>query len=133
MALTITEQQVREQLGAYLTKPLEITSGTLSTQQTLSATSLSTGGLSGSFIIKNQVQINILNDLEKTIKADGTLVTKEYVKGRQNVYTHPAITEYNKTANGANQTVQTLMKIITTLRDENSDSADELMAFIRGD
>jgi len=34
MALTITEQQVREQLGAYLTKPLEVTSGTLSTQQT---------------------------------------------------------------------------------------------------
>ena len=80
-----------------------------------------------------QVQINILNDLEKTIKQDGTLVTKEYVKGRQNVYTHPAITEYNKTANGANQTVQTLMKIITTLRDEGSDSADELIAFIRGE
>ncbi len=62
MALIITEQQVREQLGAYLTKPLEITSGTLSTQQTLSATSLSTGGLSGSFIIKNQGNISIYNN-----------------------------------------------------------------------
>jgi len=62
MALTITEQQVREQLKAYLTKPLEITSGTLSTQQTLSATSLSTGGLSGSFIIKNQGNISIYNN-----------------------------------------------------------------------
>jgi hypothetical protein len=62
MALTITEQQVREQLGAYLTKPLEVTSGTLSTQQTLSATSLSTGGLSGSFIIKNQGNISIYNN-----------------------------------------------------------------------
>ena len=62
MALTITEQQVREQLGAYLTKPLEVTSGTLSTQQTLSATSLSTGGLSGSFIIKNQGNIGIYNN-----------------------------------------------------------------------
>jgi len=59
MALTITEQQVREQLGAFLTKPLEMTSGTLSTQQSLSATSLSTGGLSGSFIIKNQGNISI--------------------------------------------------------------------------
>ena len=59
MALTITEQQVREQLGAYLTRPLEMTSGTLSTQQALSATSLSTGGLSGSFIIKNQGNISI--------------------------------------------------------------------------
>jgi hypothetical protein len=59
MALTMTEEQVREQLGAYLTKPLEMTSGTLSTQQTMSATSLSTGGLSGSFIIKNQGNISI--------------------------------------------------------------------------
>ena len=80
-----------------------------------------------------RVQINILNDLERAIKEQGSLVTKEYVKGRQNVYTHPAITEYNKTANGANQTVQTLMKIITTLRDDGDDSADELIAFIRGD
>lgn len=30
-----------------------------------------------------QVQIGILNDLEKTIKDEGTLVTKEYVKGRK--------------------------------------------------
>lgn len=78
-----------------------------------------------------QVQINILNDLEKSIKADGTLVTKEYVKGRQNVYTHPAITEYNKTANGANQTVQTLMKIIATMREDNDDTGDELLEFLR--
>jgi predicted transcriptional regulator len=80
-----------------------------------------------------QVQINILNDLEKSIKQDGTLVTKEYVKSRENIYVHPAITEYNKTATGANQTVQTLMKIITTLRDNDGDGASELMAFIRGD
>ena len=65
MALTITEQQVREQLGAYLTKPLEVTSGTLSTQRTLSATSLSTGGLSGSFIIKNQGNISIYDKNNK--------------------------------------------------------------------
>jgi hypothetical protein len=62
MALTMTAEEVRQQLGAYLTKPLEVTSGTLSTQQTLSATSLSTGGLSGSFIIKNQGNISIYNN-----------------------------------------------------------------------
>lgn len=78
-----------------------------------------------------QVQINILNDLEKTINADGTLVTKEYVKGRGNVYTHPAIAEYNKTATASNQTVQTLLKIITTLRnDEKENGDDELMKFL---
>ena len=84
-----------------------------------------------------QVQIQILNDLEKTIRAEGNTVTKEYVKGRKNVYTHPAISEYNKTSTAANQTVQTLMKIVTTMRDDDDTDGeggggDELMAFLRG-
>ena len=76
-----------------------------------------------------QVQINILNELEKKINEDGTLVTKEYVKGRGNVYTHPAIGEYNKTATSANQTVATLIKIIKELRDDDTDTEqqDELL------
>ena len=65
MALTMTAEEVRQQLGAFLTKPLAMTSGTLSTQQSLSATSLSTGGLSGSFIIKNQGNISIYNSVGK--------------------------------------------------------------------
>ena len=80
-----------------------------------------------------QVQINILNELEKKIKEDGALVTKEYVKGRENVYTHPAIGEYNKTATAANQTVATLMKIVTTLRDNDQDAGSEIMSFLRGE
>lgn len=84
-----------------------------------------------------QVQIKILSDLETTIKAEGNLVTKEYVKGRKNVYTHPAIAEYNRTSTAANQTVQTLMKIIMTMRsDDDNDcsdgTGDELMDFLRG-
>lgn len=79
------------------------------------------------------MQIKILSDLKKTILEEGNLVTKEYVKGRQNVYTHPAISEYNKTCTAANQTVQTLIKIITTLRaDADGEEEDELMAFFRG-
>ena len=76
-----------------------------------------------------QVQINILNELEKKINEDGTLVTKEYVKGRGNVYTLPAIGEYNKTATSANQTVATLIKIIKELRDDDTDTEqqDELL------
>lgn len=76
-----------------------------------------------------QVQIGILNELEKKIKDDGALVTKEYVKGRANVYTHPAIGEYNKTSTSANQTVATLIKIIKSLRndDDGNDGEDELL------
>jgi len=62
MALTMTAEEVRQQLGAYLTKPLEVTSGTLSTQQDFSATSMSTGGLSGDFIIRGTGKITIIND-----------------------------------------------------------------------
>ena len=78
-----------------------------------------------------QVQINILNELEKKINEDGTLVTKEYVKGRGNVYTHPAIGEYNKTATSANQTVQTLIKIIKDLKkQENTEQQDKLLEIL---
>ena len=70
-----------------------------------------------------QVQLNILTQLENEIKNSGVLVTKQYVKGRENVYTHPAVTDYNRTATSANQTVQTLLKIITTLAEHSiSDS-----------
>lgn len=62
-----------------------------------------------------QVQMKIMNDLEKAINQDGALVTKEYVKGRENIYTNPAITEYNKTATAANNTVATLIKIVQSL------------------
>jgi hypothetical protein len=50
---------LRKELGAYLTKPMEVGTGSMSTQQNLSATTLSTGGLSGSFIIKDQGNISI--------------------------------------------------------------------------
>lgn len=70
-----------------------------------------------------QVQLKILNQLEAEINNSGVLVTKQYVKGRENVYTHPAVTDYNKTATAANQTVQTILKIITTLAEHSiSDS-----------
>ena len=75
-----------------------------------------------------QVQIKILSELEAKIKEDGALVTKESVKGRENIYTHPAISEYNKTSTSANQTVQTLIKIIKDLRkDEGEEQEDELL------
>lgn len=61
------------------------------------------------------VQLQILNDLENAIKEYGATVTKEYVKGRQNLVANPAITEYNRTTTAANGTVKTLMNILTVL------------------
>ena len=80
-----------------------------------------------------QVQIQILNDLEKALKENGTLVTKEYVKGRKNLYDNPAINAYNRTTDSANKTVTTLMKIIRGFNTEaEGDEIDPLLLAIQG-
>lgn len=87
-------------------------------------------GVNSNFLFINTfktylVQIKILQDLEKAIKKDGTITTKEYVKGRENIYTHPAIREYNNTVNSANRTVTTLMKIIRGSKEDDSGNEDD--------
>lgn len=81
-----------------------------------------------------QVQLTILNDLEKSMKEDGVLVTKEYVKGRQNVYSHPAVSDYNKTTDSANKTVATLMRILKNfnVNEETETDEDPLLKIING-
>jgi hypothetical protein len=76
-----------------------------------------------------QVQMKILSDLEKAIAEYGATVTKEYVKGRQNLVANPAITEYNKTATAANGTVSTLINIMKSLSEEEK-SGGKLQALI---
>lgn len=81
-----------------------------------------------------QVQLNILAGLEKSIKAEGSTVTKEYVKGRKNLYSNPAVADYNRTTDSANKTVSTLMKIIKSFNvGEDADKEkDDLMTAING-
>ena len=52
-------KQLRNELGAYLTRPLELSSGTMSTQQNFSATSLGSGGLEGNIQINGKGSIQI--------------------------------------------------------------------------
>ena len=80
-----------------------------------------------------QVQLNILTELEKTIKEEGALVTKEYVKNRKNLYTNPAISDYNRTTDSANKTVATLMRILRNFgADDNTSNDDPLLQLING-
>ena len=79
-----------------------------------------------------QVQMKIMADLEKEINEIGATVKKEYVKGRTNVYTNPAITEYNKTATAANGTVSTLINIVKSFSADDAESAKDLMAEFLG-
>lgn len=57
MALTITADEIRQSLGMFLTKPLEVTSGVLSTQQTSSVTSVGAGGVQGKWEFGKNGQI----------------------------------------------------------------------------
>lgn len=77
-----------------------------------------------------QVQMSILSELEKAIDEYGSTVTKEYVKGRENICVNPAITEYNKTATAANGTVSTLVKIVSSFAGTDEEK-DELLDFLR--
>lgn len=81
-----------------------------------------------------QVQLNILSDLEKSLEKEGMQVTKEYVKGRKNVYSNPAINDYNRTTDSANKTVATLMRILKNygVDDDKSEDTDPLMSIING-
>lgn len=74
-------------------------------------------------------QVDLISKLSKVIEEDGELVTKEYVKGRENVYIHPAIKELNNTSNSANNTVSTLLKILaaTPVKAEK-DELDEFLS-----
>lgn len=76
-----------------------------------------------------QVQLSILDRLEKAIADHGELVEKEYVKGRKNLVTNPAIVEYNKTSTAANGTVSTLINIVKTLTD-NTEGGGKLKGMI---
>lgn len=84
-----------------------------------------------------QVQIRILTELEKSMNENGMLVKKEYVKGRKNLYSNPAVTEYNKTTDSANRTVTTLMRIIQGFgksdAERDGDDVDPLLALINGE
>lgn len=80
-----------------------------------------------------QTQLKILEELNKVMNDEGMLVTKEYVKGRKNLYSSPAVAEFNRTTDSANKTVVTLMKIIKEFNvDGMSDDEDLLMKTING-
>ena len=77
-----------------------------------------------------QKQLDICFTLEKEIEElDSLMVEKTYSQDKKNLYIHPAITEYNRTCTAANQTAQTLIKILKELKgpDEEVDEFAEFM------
>lgn len=72
------------------------------------------------------MQIEVLKKLSAAIKTGKVFVEKEYSKGAANVYINPAVPEFNKTADAANKTAATMVRIISTLgvKAEKKDALD---------
>ena len=81
-----------------------------------------------------RVQLKILAQLEESMESDGMLVSKEYVKGRKNLYSSPALREWTRTCDSANKTVQTLMRIIREFGGNSAKNKvkDPLLELING-
>lgn len=76
-----------------------------------------------------QEHITHLAELQKAIQAEGTMVTKEYVKGRANLYVNPAVSAYNQTAGAADKTAQLLLRYIVQPLRNDDDSGDAFDVF----
>ena len=65
------------------------------------------------------LQQRVIDNIKAALDAEDSLMsTKEYVKGRENIYAHPLVKELPKHADSANRTAQTMLNIIETLGHE---------------
>lgn len=78
------------------------------------------------------VLLDMLAEFKKSMDEEGLTVKKEYVKGRKNLYSSPAVKNYNQTTDLANRTVATLIKIIKSFSVEDTSENDPLMTMING-
>ena len=91
-------------------------------------------GVENAFLFETSFQrycdlIAHLEELQKSIDESGTMVTKEYVKGRANLYVNPAIVAYNQTAGAACKEATLLLRCISTLPGGGADDEDEFDRF----
>ena len=70
-----------------------------------------------------------LVELQTEIEKTGATVTKEYVKGRENLYVHPAVASYNSTARAADSAASLLLKYIDMPLAGGGESGDEFDNF----
>lgn len=62
------------------------------------------------------VQMRVIQNIKAALDREENLTTsKEYVKGRENVYANPLVKELPKHADSANRTLQTMLAIIEKL------------------
>lgn len=77
------------------------------------------------------LQQRVISNIKDALDAEDSLMsTKEYVKGRENIYAHPLVKELPKHADSANRTAQTILNIIETLGKKEKKSGSKLGALM---
>ena len=71
----------------------------------------------------------LIATMREKLAEDGTTVTKEYVKGRENVCVHPLIPEIPKHVDCANRILTTIGKIVADRGKKAASEEDELDEF----
>ena len=80
-----------------------------------------------------RTQMEVLEQLKEEIHKKELVVSKEYIKGKENLYSNPAIVAYNRTTDSANKTVATLLRILKSFDAESSQNeSDPLLDMLNG-
>ena len=92
-------------------------------------------GLSENALLQNQIalyatQEKVVRMIKKELNRSGASVSKEYVKGRENLYANPMIKELPKHADSMNRTADTIVRIIRELGDKEIEEPDDFDRFL---
>lgn len=69
-----------------------------------------------------------IGKIDEEMQGETVLVSKEYVKGRENVYLHPGIKELSKLVDASNKTLDKLLLIIE--KENETDEGNELLEWV---
>ena len=73
------------------------------------------------------IQSEIIKNIRESLaEEDNLMTTKEYIKGRLNVYANPLIKELPKITDSANRTLNTMLDIILKLGHEDKKEVSRL-------
>ena len=78
-------------------------------------------------------QMEMLQGLKKALQEDGYVVEKTYSGGKKNKYSHPAIADYNRTADSSHKTVNAIRKFLNEYGVNMEEDGDDLMSLLNGE
>lgn len=67
--------------------------------------------------------VRLLKQLDKSLKEEGSIISKEYVKNRPCLVVHPAISQFNNTSKSLGTTIATLYKILEKAEPQKTNTA----------